>query len=561
MARLVEHFNKRLGQLDTERSTFINLYRELSDNILGYRGRFLVTDRNKGHKRNTRQYNNTAKRAVRTLQAGLMAGATPKSTPWFKLQTLDRSLREFGPVKQWIELVEKLMREIFAASNFYNTLSQLYGDIGTFGTSPMAIYQDFQNVIRCQSFPVGSYMLGANGHGDIDTMYREYQLTVGQLVSQFGLNNCSISTQNNWANGTTEAWADLVHAVEPNDDRDGQSPLAENMLFRSVYYEKSAPRDATKFLRRSGFEEFPIMAPRWDVTAEDVYATDCPGMMAIGDTKALQVEEVKKAKAIDKHVDPPLQAPSSMKGKRVSLIAGDISYIDQAQPGQGISPIYAINPQIRELREDIQANEERINASYFVDLFLMFANVENRERVTAEEIARKHEEKLLMLGPMSERLHTELLDKAVERTFNIAARANILPEVPPEVAGQALEVEYISTLASAQKVVATSGIERTAAFVGSLAEFDPQIVDKLDTDQAVDEYAHALSVPVQVVRPDEDVEMIREARAQAQRAQQMAQAAEAAVPATQAAKNLAETDTEGKNALTDANQAVQALTQ
>jgi hypothetical protein len=522
-----------------------------------------VTDRNKGHKRNTMQYNNTARRAVRTLQAGLMAGATPKSRPWFRFTTMDPDLREFGPVKLWLERVEKLIREIFAESNFYNTMSQLYGDISVFATSPMGLYRDFENVIRCQSFPCGSYMLAANGHGNIDSLYREYQLTVGQLVSQFGKENCTLATQDNFKRGNTEAWVDVVHAIEPNDDRDMMSPLAMHKRVRSVYFELAHGKNrinTDRLLRQSGFDRFPVMAPRWDVTAEDVYGTDCPAMMALGDTKAMQIEEVKKAKAVDKHVDPPLQAPSVMKGKRISLIAGDISYIDQSGPSDGIKPIYAINPQVREIREDILGNEDRINAAFFVDLFMMFANVENRERVTAEEIARKHEEKLLMLGPMSERLHTELLDEAVEQTFQIAAEDGILPPAPKELENQYFKVEYVSMLASAQKMIATTGIDRTAAFVAGLAQMNPEdlsVLDKFDMDQAVDEYADALGAPVSIIRSDDVVAEIRAQRQQQQMLQQMAAAAQPMEQATGAVKNLADTDTSGKNALTDTMAAMQ----
>ena len=69
-----QSYEKRIELLRSERSTFIPLWRELSDYHLAHRGRFLVSDRNKGHKRNTKQLNNTSRRAVRTLASGMMAG-------------------------------------------------------------------------------------------------------------------------------------------------------------------------------------------------------------------------------------------------------------------------------------------------------------------------------------------------------------------------------------------------------------------------------------------------------------------------------------------------------
>ena len=341
MPSSIQHYNKRLEALRSERSSFEAHYKELSDNILASRGRFLTSDRNKGHKRNTKQYNNTGRRASRSLSAGMMAGMSSPARKWFRLGTHEKALREIGSVKRWLDSVERLLFAIFAESNFYNVLAQVYKELGTFGTAPMAIYENFDNVIRCQQFTVGSYFLGVNGQGFVDSFYREYQLSVGQLVSQFGLENCSLATQSNWRSGVTEAWVDLIHVIEPNDNRDMQTTQPPPMAWRSVYYEKS---EHTKFLRQKGFEEFPIMAPRWDVTAEDVYATECPGMTALGDIKQLQVQEKKKAQALDKLVDPPLQAPAEKKGKRISIIPGDTSYVDSRGPGTTIAPIYEVQP-------------------------------------------------------------------------------------------------------------------------------------------------------------------------------------------------------------------------
>ena len=534
----IEHYNKRLEALRTEYASFRSHHIELSDNILAARGRFLTTDRNKGHKRNTKQFNNTGRRASRSLSAGMMAGMSSPARPWFRLGTHNKALRELRPVKTWLNDVERLLFAIFAESNFYNTLAQVYKELGTFGTAPMAIYENFENVIRCQQFTVGSYFLGVNGHGFVDTLYREYQLQVGALVSQFGEDSVTEQTKSNWKQGNTESWVDVIHIIEPNDNRDMQAVGPPPMAYRSVYYEKSGNNN--KFLREKGFEEFPIMAPRWEVTAEDTYATECPGMTALGDVKQLQIQEKKKAQALDKLVDPPLQAPSEMKGKRISLIPGDTSYVDNRGPGTGIGTIFDIKPDFNAIASDIQNTEHRINQAYFVDLFLMFTNIENRERVTQEEIIRKHEEKLLMLGPMLQRTQTELFDPVIDRTFNIALRADIVPEPPPELSNQQLSVEYISPLFQAQKAVATATIELATAFVVQLGEAKPEALDKLDADQTVDEYADALGVPPGVILTDDEVAELRARRRNQELAQQAAAMAEPAKDATQAVKNLAD---------------------
>lgn len=300
------------------------------------------------------------------------------------------------------------------------------------------------------------------------------------------------------------------------------------------------------------------MAPRWEVTAEDVYGTECPGMTALGDIKQLQVQEKKKAQALDKLVDPPLQAPAEMKGKRISIIPGDTSYVDQTA-NAAISPIYTVNPDFNAIAADIQNTERRIDRAFFVDLFLMFTNIEQRERVTQEEIIRKNEEKLLMLGPMLQRMQTELFDKAIQRTFNIAFRAGIVPEAPPELKDQPLRVEYISPLFQAQKAIATQTIERMATFAGNLAQFSPEALDKFDADQAMDEYAEAVGVNPNIILTDDEVLDVREQRERQIMAQQAMDAAAPAKDATQAVKNLADSGQDTGSVLDSVTNAAQQV--
>lgn len=298
--RTKESYNKRLEALKSERSSHIDYWRELSDNCLAHRGRFLTSDRNKGTKRNTKQLNNTARLSVRTLASGMMAGITSPARPWFRLATSNPAMLENGEVKLWLEEVESLMREVFNQSNLYNSLHTLYGELGTFATGAMGVFFDYENVIHCKVYTIGSYLLGLNGKNEVDTMYREYEMTVDQLVKEFGYENCSQAVQHAWDNGRGEAWIPIVHVIEPNDNRDNTNPMAKHKAWRSVYYEKAnAKASATDYLRESGFDEFAIMAPRWDVTGEDVYGSDCPGMIALGDIKVLQLGERRSYQAVD----------------------------------------------------------------------------------------------------------------------------------------------------------------------------------------------------------------------------------------------------------------------
>ncbi|MBL1685663.1 phage tail protein, partial [Klebsiella pneumoniae] len=207
------------------------------------------------------------------------------------------------------------------------------------------------------------------------------------------------------------------------------------------YYEVGG--DSDKLLRESGFDEFPIMAPRWEVNGEDVYGSSCPGMIALGQVKALQLEQKRKSQLIDKATNPPMVGPSSLRNQRVSLLPGDITYIDQVTGQDGLKPAYLVNPNTADLLADIQDTRQIINSAYFVDLFMMLQNINTRS-MPVEAVIEMKEEKLLMLGPVLERLNDECLNPLIDRTFSIMARKNLLPPPPDVLQGMPLRIEYIS---------------------------------------------------------------------------------------------------------------------
>lgn len=538
-----QQLEKMRMTLRTERESFMPHWRDLSDYVMPRRARYTIAERNKGDRRNKKIIDSTATLAMRNLMAGMMSGLTSPARPWFSLTTPDPSLAEFGPVKSWLDDVTKRMRTIFLKSNLYNALPLLYCDQGLFGTSAMAVLEDDQDVIRCYSFPIGSYCLAQSHRHTVDTFVREYAMTVRQLVQRFGLENCSRSVQDQYNNGNYETWVDVAHMIHPNEDHNPEKLHAKHKRFSSCYWELGSDEDG-KFLDESGFDEFPVMAPRWNLTGEDVYGHS-PGMDALGDIQQLQAMQRRMIQSIDKMVNPPMVAPTSMQNKKASLLPGDITYVDTTQGSTGFKPAHELRMPLQELQLLVGETQMRIKRCFYEDLFLMLANSDRRQ-ITAREIEERHEEKLLMLGPVLERQNEDLLDPLIDRTFAIMLRRGEVPQAPPEIAGQELKVEYISIMAQAQKLVATAGLERFVGFVGNLAAAKPDIADKLDFDQVVDEYSDMLGVPPKIVRADEEVFKIREGRAQAiaaqQRVEQLQQVA-------QGAKLLSETDMGNNSAL------------
>ncbi|HBR7407560.1 TPA: phage tail protein [Klebsiella pneumoniae] len=541
---LKEQLQKQQAQLTNDRSSFDPHWRELSDFINPRGSRFLVTDVNRDDRRNTKIVDPTATLAARTLSSGMMSGITSPARPWFKLATPDPDMMDYGPVKLWLEVVQRRMNEVFNKSNIYQSLPLLYASLGNYSTGAMAVLEDDSDVIRTMMFPIGSYYMANSARGSVDTCFRKFSMTVRQLVMEFGLNNVSTSVESLWAAGSYESWIEVIHAVYPNIDRDTAKLNSKNKPVKSVYYEVGG--DSDKVLRESGFDEFPIMAPRWEVNGEDVYGSSCPGMIALGQVKALQLEQKRKSQLIDKATNPPMVGPSSLRNQRVSLLPGDITYIDQVTGQDGFKPAYLVNPNTADLLADIQDTRQIINSAYFVDLFMMLQNINTRS-MPVEAVIEMKEEKLLMLGPVLERLNDECLNPLIDRTFSIMARKNLLPQPPDVLQGMPLRIEYISVMAQAQKSIGLSSLSSTVGFIGQLAQAKPEALDKLNVDQAIDAFAEMSGVSPTVIVPQEQVEQVREQRAQQQQQQQMVAMGMAAA---QGAKTLSEAQTADPSVLT-----------
>lgn len=533
-----DFLERRRAALKTERDSFVPHWKELSEFIQPRRGRFFISDVNKGDRRHKSIINSAATTAHRRCRSGIMSGLMLPSRPWFKMEPGDDpGLMEFGPVQTWLHGVEGLLNRIFRQSNLYQMTSVMVGEEILFGTGCMTHVDDFKDVARFYTHTIGTYMIDLDERLEVNTLVREFEWTVGQIVADYGYKKCSPTIRNQYDQGNYGTRYPIVHFVAPNPEFKAGSFYAKDKPFLSCHYEQGAAQKDL-YLRESGFEEFPAYCPRWDVTGEDVYATDCPGMTALGDTKGLQIKEKRKAQGIDKIVSPPLKGPASLRQVAVSALPGALTAYEGDSSREGLSPIYQVSLPVGEMRVDIAADEQRIKEAFYNDLFRAISDLEGVQPQNELFLTQVNQERLLELGPMMERFQGEFQNKLIDRTFNQCVRAGILPEPPEEMKGRPLKVDYIGPMAMAARAAATNSIDRVAGFAGNLMKMGFEDVRyKFNAMQSVDEYAKALGAPPGIIVPDDEA---AEAMQAAQEQQQAAMAAEAAPMVTQSVKNLAD---------------------
>lgn len=490
-----------------------------------------VNSPNHGGKRHQHLLDNTAQRAVSIATAGLMTGASSPARPWFKLRTPYDELNERPQVKQWLGIVEKRMREVLGQTNTYRAFRQMYEELLVFGTAGDIILSDYEKVLRNYPLTIGEYAIDVDGRGIVDTLYRKFDMTVGAAVQRFGYRAVSQHVRSMYDNRNLNAWIAVLHQIEPRRERNPLKVDNANMAWTSNYYEFGGEQDVV--LRESGFDDFPALVPRWTTRGEDIYGSS-QGMLTLGDVKQLQQQQLRKSQAIDFMSLPPLQAPV---GSKVDMTPGAVNYVDLGQSSAQVRNLMNIDIDLNALREDIQDVQLRIKQAFFEDMFMMIAADNRAQPATAREIAERHEEKLLMLGPVLESLHDEMLSPKIEIVFSHMVRAGLVPTPPQEMQGQPLVIQFVSMLAQAQRLVGLGSVDRLLGTVAMVAPMRPDILDKVDMDQIVDVYADMLGVDPSVIVADEHVALVREQRAE----QEQAAAAVAAAPDLAAsAKDLAQ---------------------
>lgn len=541
----MEHcIKKRWSALKNERSSWDPHWMEISENLLPRSGRFSRTKNNDGTKKHRKIIDSTGTRALRTLAAGLMAGMTSPARPWFRLDLTGSDSGDSYDVRDWCSDVTDLMRRIFHRSNLYRALHMIYEELGAYGTGVMLVLPDYDDIIRCYPLTAGEYAISTNYRGEVDTLYREFDMTVAQLVGEFGIDNVSDTVRNAHQSGNLDQWITVIHAIEPRKNYNTTKADSINMPFRSCYVESGA-QDG-KYLRESGFKRFPALAPRWATSGGDIYGNG-PGMEALGDIKQLIHEQLRKGQGIDYKTNPPLQVPSGLKNRELDMLPGGITYVDINAPSGGIRSAFEVNLDLSHLLADINDVRMRINGAFYADLFLMMANSTD-PRMTATEVAERHEEKLLMLGPVLERLHNELLDPLIELTFSYMEDAGLLPPPPQSLQGSEINVEFVSMLAQAQRAIGVNSIDRFISTLVNVSQAKPEILDRINADALADKLQDHLGVDPDLLVSKEEADAIRQARARQQQQQErMAMIQQAAATA----KDLSATDTTSQNGLTD----------
>lgn len=510
-----------LKAMEEQRSEYEDEYVDITQYILPRKGIYFDRgDKMTEKRKKVKIVDPTAREACRFAAGGILGGMTPKSRPWLRLSLRDDNLMKYGPVKEWFHHATVKMLEIFAWTNTYTALYSVFKELVSFGTACMLEEEDFDKLIRFFTFTAGEYYLAVNNKGIVDTFYRRYKMTAQNIVKEFGESGLEGEIiKASKEDSKKLSYYDICHCIQPNKSRDIKKIDYMNMPFESVYWQHNKTQ---KIIHRSGYHEFPILAPRWDTTTTQSVYGEGPGQDMLGLTKMLQELNIGQIKAIHQETTPAMRIPPNYEG-RLSLLPGAQNIdptLSAGGNGKGIDRLFSFNFDMQGVSSKIDDTRTKLLKGFFNDLFRMTIDDGRNQPATAREIAERHEEKMVLLSPILERTHTELLNPMVERTFNTMLRNRALPPAPPEIEGQEIKVELTSILAQAQKLIGLQAIDTYLMFLGNAITLQPNILDGVNFDEMRKQYGDSTGIDPKIEVPDDKVAEIRDQRAKQQQAQQ-----------------------------------------
>jgi hypothetical protein len=463
-------------------------------------------------------YDATAPDAVRVGVATVMGGMVPSNAQWFYM---DLGGSETDAEQVWLDGAAKFIWENIHASNFDAEAFDAMLDVWIAGWHVLYCDEAEDGGYHFECWPIGECAIASSRPGGtVDTVHRKHQPTVGQLVTDYGLDAVSEKVRKLFEDGKYDERIEVLHAIQPREVYAVDAKLGKNMRFASCHLEVQS----NHIMRESGYQEFPCMVPRWSRLPNSSYATG-PMSAALPDVRTLNEVTKWTLMGAETAIAPPMIAtddgvlnPRNIRmGPRKIIVANDVD---------------SMKPLITNAKVEIGLlTKEGLQAMVRKILMADQLPPVDGQAKTAYEWQVRVQTLRQMLGPMFGRFQAEFLQPLVERAFGIAWRANIrsgfsLIGRPPEsLLDRNFTVRYLSPLARAQREEEITGMDRFEADLANTAQLTgkAEVLDLYDWTEAKRTKARMLGIPSKLVRDEKALEQMAQARAQAQQqAQQQA---------------------------------------
>lgn len=464
------------------------------------------------------------------LASGFMNYLTPPTSKWFKLRHRNPSLAQNKAISDFLEDVSAEVNSVINRSNFYDQMFPSYKSSGVFGTSLLFEEEDMLDDARFTNMPLKQVTIKEDAKGRVTAYFLEFEYTANQAASRWGLDALAeyLKLEISEGKGDSKNHKFLLY-IAKREVREIQKEDKKNMPIEACWIDV----EGRTIIEESGYNEFPAMVHRFDKRPFVPWGFS-PAMKALPFARILQVIAKTNLRSMMKHTDPPLALPNNAFIAPFNSNPRATNYYNKdMMDSKGIFSFGNFgDPKVGMLA--IEYYTAQVKSMMFNDAFLAFSNI--TKDMNNPEIMERINEKMTILGPAVGRYLSEVLNPIVQRTIGISYRRGRLPDPPDELLMDPnYEIDFIGVLAQAQRRSELNTLVTGLTMVGQMAQFSPEVLDKVNPDRVTDEVWSITGAPVKVLRDDAEVKEIREGRAaQLAKQQQIAQLAAGATIAKDA---------------------------
>ena len=231
---LLDRVKRRADSLIEDQGSWVSEWKQIGKYINTNGGRFDAEKNNNGGRRDLALVDPSPQQYLNILASGMQGGLTSPSRMWFKLDITDMNIEEYGPIRAWLDEVERRMARVMNRSNIYNAFHSSYAELGAFGTCAMLLEEDDRTVIRCIPLTVGEYCIGLGADLRVDTFYERVGMTAWQMYKQFGIENLSESVKKALDNKKPDEQFLVEHIICENEEQILGEQTAIGMPFAPV---------------------------------------------------------------------------------------------------------------------------------------------------------------------------------------------------------------------------------------------------------------------------------------------------------------------------------------
>lgn len=500
-ARLVKHMLDKRSLREAQ-------WRRLSTWVYPARGKFHEDNNDWRNFDDLIRFTHAASQATLRGASGMTMGMTPRNASWFKPDFVDENMTEATGARQWLDEIALQMRDCLSSGGFYQAIQAFNLDLIWAGCALLYAEKGESSPLQFEAVQIGSFCVETDRRGQLLAVARRMDFTSEETLVEFGEANVSdrvksIVKEKPWE--MVRVW----HLVRRENT--GRFPVS------SVFYEDG---QADKLLRKSGYNEMPFFFTCWH-EGHSPYGTG-PGDAALPDAMQMDELERRKLQGLGRLCDPPMGAPTSF-ADHIDLAPGALNYMPDPLLVRPLLDLAPFGHALGYLREEIATVNQRLEQALFASIFASIPLDQRPRDMSATEFLERKRESLQQLGPVIAAYEPNVLVPLLYRVVQTLNRNGVLPPAPDAFQGidPFIKMDFISPLANALRQTSAETTRALFQDVAAMAQStqNPELLDKIDTDQMVDVLATGVGAPGSVIRSDEEVAQIRQQRLAAQQQQ------------------------------------------